>query len=303
MIMACVDVNEVFKRYEDVYSVQGISFKVEEGELFGLLGPNGAGKTTTIRMLLDIIKPDSGSIAIFGGKFGEKTKSMIGYLPEERGLYEDLTVMQNLVYLASLKGANEQKVRFRAIALLKQVDLLDYANKKVKMLSKGMKQLVQVISAIIHDPQLLILDEPFSGLDPSNREIIKRIILAQKSQKKTIILSTHLMNEVEELCDRVLMVNAGRRVLYGDIDEIKDRYASNCVFIEFNGKLPPLNGIEKGNIKSNSAELFLRVDTTPQNLLRQLVDAGVDLKRFDVREMSLNQIFIQLAEAEKWIKA
>ena len=164
------------------------------------------------------------------------------------------------------------------------------------------KQLVQVVATLAHDPKVLVLDEPFSGLDPANREVIKRIILDQKRQKRTIILSTHLMDEVEQLCDRILMINRGRRVLYGSIEDIKERYATNSVSLEFSGKLPQLGGIEKGSIANNSAELFLRIDTTPQQLLKQLVDAGVEVKRFDVRDMSLNQIFIQLAEAEKWIK-
>jgi ABC-2 type transport system ATP-binding protein len=300
--MACIEVNEICKRYADVYAVNGISFKVDEGEVFGLLGPNGAGKTTTIRMLLDIIKQDSGSITIFGKNFDESTKAIIGYLPEERGLYEDLTVMGNIIYLAALKGIDEHKAKGNALVLLKQVDLLNSANKKVKLLSKGMKQLVQVVATLAHDPKVLVLDEPFSGLDPANREVIKRIILDQKRQKRTIILSTHLMDEVEQLCDRILMINRGRRVLYGSIEDIKERYATNSVSLEFSGKLPQLGGIEKGSIANNSAELFLRIDTTPQQLLKQLVDAGVEVKRFDVRDMSLNQIFIQLAEAEKWIK-
>jgi len=300
--MACIEVNEICKRYADVYAVNGISFKVDEGEVFGLLGPNGAGKTTTIRMLLDIIKQDSGSITIFGRNFDDDTKAIIGYLPEERGLYEDLTVMDNIIYLAALKGIGEHKAKSNALVLLKQVDLLNSANKKVKLLSKGMKQLVQVVATLAHDPKVLVLDEPFSGLDPANREIIKRIILDQKRQKRTVILSTHLMDEVEQLCDRILMINRGRRVLYGSIEDIKERYATNSVSLEFSGKLPQLRGIEKGSIANNSAELFLRIDTTPQQLLKQLVDAGVEVKRFDVRDMSLNQIFIQLAEAEKWIK-
>ncbi len=300
--MDCIEAEGIFKSYEDVEAVKNIGFSVKDSEVFGLLGPNGAGKTTAIRMLLDIIKPDRGSIKIFGRHFSEETKSRIGYLPEERGLYEELTVMQNLRYLAALKGAQPAAARKRALLMLKEVSLSDFADKRLGMLSKGMKQLVQLIATLIHEPRLLILDEPFSGLDPANREVVKKIILEQKRQGKTIVLSTHMMNEVEELCDRILMINLGRRVLYGSLDDIKARYASNCVYIEFTGRLPALDGIEKGNIRKNSAELYLRVDTTPQQLLRQLVENSVNVRRFDVREMSLNQIFIQLAGAEKWIK-
>ncbi|MBN2067892.1 MAG: ATP-binding cassette domain-containing protein [Candidatus Diapherotrites archaeon] len=300
--MNCLEVEEVIKSYEDVDAVKGLSFDVKDGELFGILGPNGAGKTTTIRMLLDIIKPDKGRIRILGRDFCEDLKRDVGYLPEERGLYEGLTVMQNLLYLASLKGMKERDARANALNFLKRVELLEFADKRVGMLSKGMKQLVQLIATLVHEPKLLILDEPFSGLDPANRELVKKIILLEKEKKRTIILSTHMMNEVEELCDRVLMVNLGRRVLYGSLDDIKDRYAQNCVFVEFTGAMPKLEGVEKANIKKNNAELYLRVDTSPQMLLKEMVQKNVNIRRFDVREMSLNQIFIKLVEAEKWIK-
>ncbi len=300
--MNCIDVDRIFKRYEDIDAVDGISFFVAEGELFALLGPNGAGKTTTIRMLLDIIKPDKGEIMFFGKQFSESTKAQIGYLPEERGLYDNLTVMQNILYLASLKGAPKDMVKKNALDLLKQVDLLSYIDKKVNTLSKGMRQLVQLIATLVHEPKLLILDEPFSGLDPANREVVKRIILLQKEQHRTIILSTHMMNEVEELCDRILMINRGRRVLYGTLEDIKERYAKNCVFIEFEGTLPKLDGVEKADIKKNTAELYLRVDVSPQQILKQLVEKNVDVWRFDVREMSLNEIFVKLVEAERWIR-
>lgn len=300
--MNCIDVDRVFKSYADIDAVDGISFFVAEGELFALLGPNGAGKTTTIRMLLDIIKPDKGEIMFEGKQFSESTKAQIGYLPEERGLYDNLTVMQNILYLASLKGAPKEMVKKNALDLLKQVDLLSFIDKKVNTLSKGMRQLVQLIATLVHEPLLLILDEPFSGLDPANREVVKRIILLQKQQHRTIILSTHMMNEVEELCDRILMINKGRRVLYGTLEDIKERYAKNCVFIEFEGQLPKLEGVEKADIKKNTAELYLRVDASPRQMLRQLVERNVDVWRFDVREMSLNEIFIKLVEAEKWIR-
>jgi len=300
--MPAIVVDDVFKSYDKVEAVNGLSFKVEEKEIFGLLGPNGAGKSTTIKMLLDFIKPDKGSITIFGNPFGEKTKEILGYLPEERGLYDDSTVMQNLLYLSSLKGLDSKKAGEKAILLLKRVGLPDKATSKVKALSKGQRQLVQICLTLIHDPRLLILDEPFAGLDPTNRELVKQIILEQRKKGKTIILSTHMMNEVEQLCDRALMINHGRRVLYGSIADIKDSYSSHCVFLEFEGNFPKLQGIERSDVKANSAELFLRVDVTSNEILRQLVDKKVIVKRFDVKELSLNQIFIKVAEAEKWIK-
>jgi len=301
--MPCLEVNNIFKSYADIDAVKDISFSVEYGEIFGLLGPNGAGKTTTIRMLLDIIKPDKGDVKVFGKGFSEEIKAEVGYLPEERGLYENLTIMENILYIASLKGMNEKKARENALALLEKVGLKEFGNKRLKFLSKGMRQLVQLIATMVPEPKLLILDEPFSGLDPDNRETVKKIILGQKSPDRTIILSTHLMNEFEEMCNRVLMINHGRRVLYGEIADIKERYAKNCIYLEFAGNLPELKGLEKIKQEKTSAELYLRIDTTPRDILKQLASKKVDVKKFDVTEMSLNEIFIELVEAERWIKA
>ena len=300
--MICIEVDDIFKSYDKVEAVDGVSFKVDKGEIFGLLGPNGAGKSSILRMLLDFIKPDKGTITIWGQSFGEKTKELIGYLHEERGLYDNLDVMDNLCYLAALKGSNAKEAKVDALALLNRVGLAEKAGAKISALSKGQRQLVQFCVTLVHHPTLLILDEPFSGLDPTNRELIKNIILEEKNDGKTIVLSTHMMNEVEELCDRGLMINNGKRVLYGQIEELKKRYASNCVFVGFEGLLPELEGIERANIANNSAQLFLRVDATPKMILKQLVDLGVEITRFDVKEISLNQIFIKVAEAEQWIK-
>ncbi len=300
--MAAIVVENVFKSYANVEAVQGVSFEVHDNEIFGLLGPNGAGKSTIIRMLLDFIKPDNGMISILGKSFSEKTKESIGYLPEERGLYDEITVMGNLVYLAALKGTDSEKARARALKLLERAGVREKADAKVKQLSKGLRQLVQLCATLIHEPSLLILDEPFSGLDPTNRELVKRMILEQKKRGRTIVLSTHMMNEVEELCDRVLMINNGRRVLYGEVADVKESYSTHCVFLEFEGTLPELEGVEKANVKNCTAELYLRIDVTPQDILKQLVEKGVVVRRFDVKELSLNDVFIKVAEAEQWIK-
>ncbi len=300
--MANIVVEDIYKSYSNVDAVVDLNFKVEEKEVFGLLGPNGAGKSTTIRMLLDFLKPDKGTIELLGEKFSEATKSSVGYLPEERGLYDNLTVEQNLIYLASLKGTEEADAKHRAKKLLERVGLASKKDAKVNALSKGLRQLCQLCLTLIHEPTLLILDEPFAGLDPTNRELVKEIIREEKEKGRTIILSTHMMNEVEELCDRVLLINHGRRVLYGTIDDIKQSYASHCVFVEFEGAFPTLEGLQSSQITNNSAELYLRVDSTPQEILKQLVDAGTIVKKFDVKELSLNQIFIKVVEAEKWIK-
>jgi len=293
--MPCIVLENVFKSYASTDAVNGVNFKIDYGEIFGLLGPNGAGKSTIIRMLLDFIKPDKGKIDILEKPFSEETKGLVGYLPEERGLYDNISVMENMLYLASLKGINKKTASENALKLLKRVGLTNKLKSKVKDLSKGQRQLVQLCTTLIHNPKLLILDEPFAGLDPSNRQVVKKIIM------ETVILSTHMMNEVEELCDRVLMINHGRRVLYGRVDDIKESYASHSIFVEFEGELPELEGLENAEIRNNSAELFLRVDSTPQGILKQLVDKETIINRFDVKELSLNQIFIKVAEAEKWI--
>jgi len=296
-----VVMENVYKSYEGVDAVNGINFNVREGEIFGLLGPNGAGKSTTIKMLLDFIKPDKGEIRIYGKGFSEGTKSLIGYLPEERGLYDSISVKENLMYLASLKNEPAKQARLSAHELLTMVGLADMGDRKVKSLSKGQRQLVQLCATLIHNPKLLILDEPFSGLDPTNRELIKKIIMKEKNIGKTVILSTHMMNEVEEMCDRVLMINHGRRVLYGRVEDIKESYARHCITVEFEGQFPKLEGIEESSIRNNIAELHLRVDATPKSILKQLVDSNVAVTKFSVKELSLNQIFITVAEAEKWI--
>ena len=300
--MAAIVVTDVFKSYAGVDAVKGVNFKIEEGEIFGLLGPNGAGKSTIIRMLLDFIKPDKGEITIFDSKFSESTKESIGYLPEARGLYENITVMQNLLYLASLKGTDVAEAKQRAFVLLKRIGLLEKADTKVNALSKGMMQLAQICATLIHQPKLLILDEPFSGLDPTNRELVKQIVKQEKKEGRTIILSTHMMNEVEEICDRALMISNGRRVLYGEVENIKDSYSAHSVFVEFEGQFPEIPGVEKAKIENNSAELSLRVDTSPQDVLKVLVNSNIIIKKFDVKELSLNQIFIKVMESEQWIK-
>ncbi|MCJ7764071.1 MAG: ATP-binding cassette domain-containing protein, partial [Dehalococcoidales bacterium] len=235
---AVTEVNNVVKTYGEKSVVNDVSFSVSPGEIFGLIGPNGAGKTTTIRLMMDIIKPDSGEIRILGERLSEGTKDKIGYLPEERGLYKKLTVMETLTYLAALKGS--QADNSRAEALLKRVGMLAHKNKKIEELSRGMGQLIQFLATIIHDPQLIILDEPFAGLDPVNTELLKEIILELRTRNKAFILSTHQMNQVEELCDRILMINHGCSVLYGKLADIKNKYRNNSVLVDIEGKLGKL---------------------------------------------------------------
>ena len=294
-----VSVSEISKSFNSTLVVDSISFDVRHGEIFGLIGPNGAGKTTTIRMIMDIIRPDSGEIFILGERLSEITKNRIGYLPEERGLYRKLTVIDSLVYLASLKGITSHNARSRAEELLERIDMLPHKNKKIEELSRGMGQFIQFLVTIIHDPQLVILDEPFAGLDPVNTELLKEITLELRNQGKAIILSTHRMNEVEELCDRIFMINKGQDVLYGELAEIKSRYRNNSILLEFEGELPHLEGITGKHDYRDHVELFFDRETSPHKILEQLMNQEVKINRFEVSTPSLNDIFIQLVE-KKW---
>jgi ABC-2 type transport system ATP-binding protein len=293
-----VTVSGVSKIYNFTRVVDDVSFDVKSGEIFGLIGPNGAGKTTTIRMIMDIIKPDSGEITVLGETISNATKNRIGYLPEERGLYRKQKVMDSIVYLASLKGISTRAARSKAEELLDRVEMLDHANKKIEELSRGMGQLIQFLVTIIHDPGLVILDEPSAGLDPVNTELLKNLIIEMRNQGKAIIMSTHRMNEVEELCDRIFMINKGKNVLYGEIDDIKDRFRNNSIILEYEGELPELKGITRHTDYRNYTELFLDSETSARSVLEQLVESDMKINRFEISTPSLNDIFIQLAGEE-----
>jgi len=292
--MNAVEVNHVSKSYADKVAVSDLSFSVVPGEIFGLIGPNGAGKTTTIRMMMDIIKPDSGEVNILGKKLDEATKNSLGYLPEERGLYKKLRVMDSIVYLASLKGMNPAIAAEKAERLLSQMDMLVNRRKKIEELSKGMGQIIQFIVTIIHDPQLIILDEPFAGLDPVNTELIKKMLVDLRNQGKAIILSLHQMNQVEELSDRILMVNKGKAVLYGDLAEIKSRYRNNAVLLDFEGELGEVPGVAEKREHKGYVELVLDNKTTPHQFLERLVSRGIVINRFEIATPPLNEIFLKV---------
>jgi ABC-2 type transport system ATP-binding protein len=292
--MPAVAINHVTKSYAAKVAVDDLSFTVNEGEIFGLIGPNGAGKTTTIRMMMDIIKPDSGQVTIFGEKFTEATKNKLGYMPEERGLYKKLRVIDAIVYLSSLKGMDRQTASAKAIQLLNITGMLPHQRKKIEELSKGMAQIIQFIVTIIHEPQLIILDEPFFGLDPVNTELSKNMVINLRNQGRAVILSTHQMNQVEELCDRILMVNHGRSVLYGDLKEIKSRYKSNAVQLNCEGELGEIPGVVEKHPSRDYIELVLDGKTTPQQVLETLVARGIVVNRFEIATPPLNEIFLEV---------
>jgi ABC-2 type transport system ATP-binding protein len=261
--------------------------------MFGLIGPNGAGKTTTIRMMMDIIRPDAGEVTILNEKLTAATKNKLGYLPEERGLYKKLNVLESIVYLASLKGMDRHAAMEKANELLGRTDMVSARNKKIEELSKGMGQIIQLIVTIIHDPQLVILDEPFSGLDPVNTELMKDMFADLKSQGKAVILSTHQMSQVEELCDRILMINQGQAVLYGDLTEIKSRYRGNAILLDSTEVPEELPGVIEKRTHRGYTELLLDGITTPRQVLTHLVNNGIEINRFEVATPSLNEIFLR----------
>ncbi len=294
--MSIVEVNHVIKAYRDRTVVNDVSFDVNSSEVFGLIGPNGAGKTTTIRMMMDLVKPDSGKVAILGEVLSEAAKNLVGYLPEERGLYLNMKVVDTLIYLATLKGMDKQSAAQKAEELLQRIDMLPHRNKKIKELSRGMGQFIQFLVTIIHGPRLVVLDEPFANLDPVNTQLIKDMVLEMRNQGKAIILSTHRMNEVEELCDRILMMDDGRTVLHGNLAEIKERYRNNSVVVEYEWELGEVTGVVRRQDHDGYVELFLETGTAPQQVLAQLVSQGIVVNRFEVATPPLHDIFLQVVE-------
>lgn len=288
-----LQVRNLTKRYGELVAVDDLSFEVEPGEVFGLLGPNGAGKTTTTRMILDIVPPDAGHITVLGGS-PAAAQSRIGYLPEERGLYRNVRVLDMLVYLAELKGASRPRARQRAKEWLERMGLDDRANSKVKDLSRGMQQRLQVVASIVHDPDLIFLDEPFQGLDPINVDRVKGVIADLHREGKTVVLSTHQMNLVEVLCDRILLINRGRSVLYGPLAEIKQEFAPHAVRVRAPDIPPDLPGIVAVEPKDGAFYLSLAEGAAPREVLRALVDRGVDVQAFEVAPVPLEEIFIRV---------
>jgi ABC-2 type transport system ATP-binding protein len=287
-----IEVDGVKKQFRDVHAVRDLSFRVHRHEIFGLLGPNGAGKTTTIRMLMRMLLPDEGQIRLFGDPINDADRERFGYLPEERGLYAEQPVLDNLVYLARLKGSPRRRAKQVALEWLDRVGLADVAKRKANTLSKGMQQKVQFIMAIQHDPDIVILDEPFTGLDPVNLTLIKDLVGELRDQGKTIILSTHQMHQVELLADKILLISKGQKVLYGSLLELRRQFSPNSVHIEVAGELPHLSGVRTERT-SDGLRVHLEAGTDPAGLLRQLVERGVPVRSFEVEDPRLADIFVE----------
>ena len=286
-----IHVDSLRKAYATLVAVDSLTFDVGRGEIFGLLGPNGAGKTTTIRMLMDILTPDSGTVRVLGQPPRE-VRHQVGYLPEERGLYQSLRVTDCLVYLAQLKGLPKAAAQQRAAQLLERVELTEWGRRKVDELSRGMQQKVQLLASVIHDPELVVLDEPFQGLDPVNAEMVRGLIRDLRAEGKTIVLSAHEMSLVEMLCERIVLIHQGHAVLNGPLAEIKRQFAPNAIEISPPVTVTDLPGVTQVETLDGRQRLTLAPGVEPREVLRLLIERGVPVDRFERATASLDEVFV-----------
>jgi ABC-2 type transport system ATP-binding protein len=284
----------ITKRFGDVVAVNDVSLRVPQGCIYGFLGPNGAGKTTTIRIIMSIFYPDAGQISVLGSPNPEAVKDRLGYLPEEKGLYKKMKTGELVAYFGKLKGLPGGVATERAESLLVEFGLGDWIDKKTEALSKGMGQKVQILSTLIHEPELVILDEPFAGLDPVNVQVVRDLILEMKRQGRTVIFSTHVMEQAEQICDYIFLINKGHKVLDGTLAEARAS-GDKAVVIDYEGDgsiLRRLPGVRHVSDAGKTAEIFLAEGTNPQDILAQLV-GKLQIRRFDMREPSLHEVFIR----------
>ncbi len=305
MTDAVLTLDKVSKKYGDFTAVDEVSLSIPKGSIYGFLGPNGAGKTTTIRMILDILKPTSGTLSILGRPSALQVRERIGYLPEEKGLYKKMKAWEIITYFATLKGMKKREAKQRAFELLEKYGLKDFINAKVEALSKGMSQKVQVISSVAHDPELVILDEPFSGLDPVNQEVLETLIKDLAEKGRTVIFSTHVMQHAERLCDRILLIAKGRKIFDGDVEEARNLIPRR-VILECSADIAPLeeldevtgvNGLGDGETADSPVrtwEVRIRDSADPQIILRKCFESGIALSRFDYTRPSLHDVFVHL---------
>jgi len=293
--VSILSIEHVYKSFKDVHAVQDLNLELPPGVIFGLLGPNGAGKTTAIRMVMDIIIPDKGKISLMGKLNSQELRDNVGYLPEERGLYKKMKVGELISFLAEMKGVKPSASKNLIRLWMERFELIEWIDKKVEELSRGMQQKIQFISTVIHNPKLIILDEPFTGLDPVNTELIKDIMLEQKNSGATIIFSTHLMDQVEKLCDSICLINDGRTVLSGELREIKKQFRKNNIRMEFEGEAKFLQDKKLvSSFKQHEKYMEIRPaeNATIQHILKAAIQE-VDISLFEIMEPSLNEIFIQ----------
>ena len=296
MTSPAVDVRGVWKRYGEIDVVSDLSFDVHPGEVLGFLGPNGSGKTTTMRMILDIVRPAKGHIEVFGEPPGVEHQERVGYLPEDRGLYRDVKIIDTLTYFGALRGMPQKVAHDKAMGLMTELGLADAAEKKAAELSRGMHQKAQLIATILNDPDLLIIDEPFQGLDPVNADMLKGVVRDQKEQGAAVIMSTHDMGDAQTLCDRILLIDKGQRLLYGTVDAVRDAFSDGAVQVSGTG-LPEapdqLQSVTDVNHVDGALRYLIREDATPQDLFRELATSGAEVEGFAVQAPSLDEIFIR----------
>jgi len=299
--MNVLEVHNLVKSFDEIKAVNNVSFSVPEGSVFGLIGRNGAGKTTTIRMLMNIYIPEKGEVILRGVKIGQDFRNKVGYLPEERGLYKKMKVMETLLYFAELKGKTGKAVVKKAREYLEKFDLKDRENSKLEDLSKGNQQKIQFIITILHDPEFIILDEPFTGLDPINTDLLREIIIDLKAKGKVIILSTHLMDFAEKMCDHITMIEKGEVILNGSLQEIKAKYAQKNISLNYEGDISFLKNssiVEKIEDFGNTTGIRVKNPSQIQDLLKLLVENNITVKKFNANEISLHEIFVELASKE-----
>ncbi len=289
-----VALDRISKSYENKVAVEDLSFQIEPGSMFGLLGPNGSGKTSSIRMMIGITMPDSGSVRLFGKPYERESLKRVGYLPEERGLYKKMKVMDQLVFIGRLRGLDPAVAGKRAHEWCERLQILDAVQKKTEELSKGMQQKIQFIATLIHEPELVIMDEPFSGLDPVNASLLQDTLLDLKKKGRAILFSTHRMDQVEKLCDTICLIHRGRAVLSGGMREVKSRYERDHVVINFDGEACFLHHPSVKSFKNygGQAEIELHEHANAQDLLRAAMEKAV-VYRFELMEPSLEEIFIR----------
>ncbi len=300
--MNALEVKNLTKTFDGITAVKNASFEVPEGSIFGLIGRNGAGKTTTIRMMMNIYLPDSGEVVLRGTTVGQEFKNKVGYLPEERGLYKKMKVLDTLLFFAEVKGKTGNDIKKKAFDYLERFDLIERKDAKIEDLSKGNQQKVQFISTILHDPEFIILDEPFSGLDPINTNLLKEIILEERKKNKVIILSTHLMDFAEKMCDHIAMIDRGSIILNGSMKDIKQKYAQNNVSLNYVGDISFLKNhsiVDKISDYGNTTGIKLNDSSQVQKLLKLLIDNNISVQKFSANEISLQEIFIELAGKEE----
>ena len=296
-----ISVENVSKSFESVEAVKGVSFTTAPGEIFGLIGPNGAGKSTTIRMIMNIIAPDSGSISFDGRQICDADKERIGYLPEERGLYKKVKLNDMLLYLGELKGMERSRLQNNINNWLKRFDLSTWQYKPIRELSKGMSQKVQFIAAVAHEPDILFFDEPFAGLDPVNSNLLKESIMDLSRDGRTVLFSTHIMEQAEKLCSRIFLINSGAQVVYGTLDELKTAHGSKTIVVEYDGDgsfIAELPIVARAVSYPRWVELELTDDVDPDKLLAALV-GRVSIRRFEVKAPSLHNIFVSLVGGKR----